>query len=149
MTAEEVAEREIRIVRVFDAPRERVWRAWTVPDELARWWGRRGWRARPSAITMDVRPGGTFRVVSVSEADGTEMTNEGVYREVAEPERLVIHAVPRHDRPGAVTEVTFTDLGDGRTEMTFRSTLWTTEPVWRSAAGGVASAFDRLAELLG
>jgi uncharacterized protein YndB with AHSA1/START domain len=148
MPGEDSAEREIRVVRVFDAPRERVWRAWTVPEELARWWGRRGWRAQLPTITMDVRPGGTFRVLSVSEADGAEMTNEGVYREVAAPERLVIHAVPSGDRPGAVTEVTFRDLGDGRTEMAFRSTLWTTHPVWRAAARGLESAFDRLAELV-
>ena len=124
----------IEISRTFQAPRERVWKAWTDPDELAVWWGRRGWSARREEITMDVRPGGAFRVVSVNDADGREMVNEGVYREVVEPERLSF----------GETTVTFTDLGDGRTRMDFRSAA---EHPPR-AAGGLASAFERLAEHL-
>ena len=54
---------------------------------------------------------------------------------------------PRGDRPGALTVVTVRDLGDGRTEVA--STVWTTEAVWRSAPGGMGSAFERLAEHLG
>jgi uncharacterized protein YndB with AHSA1/START domain len=124
----------IEITRTLDAPRERVWAAWTDPDQLARWWGRRGWVARRETITMDVRPGGAFRVVSVNEADGREMVSEGVYREVVEPERLSF----------GETTVMFTDLGDGRTRMDFRSTA----DVPDTAAGGLASAFERLAEHL-
>ena len=126
----------IEITRVLDAPRERVWRAWTRPEELACWWGKRGWTAQLETIVMDVRPGGAFRVVSVSDADGREMVNEGVYREVVEPERLSF----------GETTVTFTDLGDGRTRMDFRTTV--AERFRTAAAGGLASAFDRLAEHL-
>jgi uncharacterized protein YndB with AHSA1/START domain/catechol 2,3-dioxygenase-like lactoylglutathione lyase family enzyme len=140
---------EITITRVFDAPRQLVWDAWTQPGQLARWWGKRGWTADRSSIVMDVRPGGTFRLTSVSDEDGAEMPQEGVYREVVEPERLVIEEVPGgnwHD--GATTVVTFTDLGDGRTEMTFRSTVQTTEEMRGHAEGGAAGSFDRLAEHL-
>ena len=129
----------IAITRVYDAPRELVWKAWTEPDQLARWWGRRGWNAVRSTITMDVRPGGAFYVNTVS-ADGAELATDGVYREVVEPERLVLG-----NAEGALTTVTFTDLGDGRTEMTFQ----TTATMGERAAGGLASAFDRLAEHLG
>ena len=146
---ETVAAREITITRVFDAPRELVWKAWTEPDRLARWWGRRGWNAVAASITMDVRPGGVFRLTSVNEQDGRRMPQEGVYREVVEPERLVLEEAAEdawHD--GAVTVVTFADLGDGRTEMTFQATIRTSDEMRGVARRGIADAFDRLAEHL-
>ena len=136
--AEAPTAREITITRVFDAPRELVWKAWTEPERLARWWGKRGWSTPLSTITMDVRPGGAFRLVSVSDEDGHEMTLDAVYGEVVEPERLTF---------GAAT-VTLSDLGDGRTEMVFRTTMQATDELRDVAAGGLASAFDRLAEHL-
>jgi uncharacterized protein YndB with AHSA1/START domain len=127
---------EITIRRVFDAPRELVWKAWTEPERLARWWGKRGWSTPLESITMDVRPGGTFRLNSVNDEDGREMPIDAVYREVIAPERLAF---------GEAT-VMLTDLGDGRTEMVFRTTLETSDQVREQAEGGLASAFDRLAE---
>jgi uncharacterized protein YndB with AHSA1/START domain len=129
---------EITITRVFDAPRERVWQAWTEPERLARWWGKRGWSTPLSSITLDVRPGGVFRLNSISDEDGREMPLDTVYREVVEPERLAF---------GEAT-VTLTDLGDGRTEMIFHTTVEMTDATRRAAEGGLASAFDRLAEQL-
>ena len=135
---EAVARREITITRIYDAPRELVWKAWTEPERLARWWGKRGWTTPPSSVTMDVRPGGVFRLNSISEDDGREMPLDTVYREVVEPERLAF---------GDAT-VTLTDLADGRTEMTFHTTIETTEKIREAAVGGLSSAFDRLAEQL-
>ena len=129
---------EIVVTRVFDAPRERVWRAWTEPAELARWWGKRGWTTPPESVTMDVRPGGEFSLLSVSDEDGREMRLDTTYHEIVEPERL---------RFGEAT-VTLIDLGDGRTEMVYRTTTEMTDEIRRRAAGGLASAFDRLAEQL-
>ncbi len=144
-----VTAREITITRVFEAPRELVWKAWTEPERLARWWGKRGWNAVPSSITMDVRPGGAFRVTTVSEEDGAEMPTEGVYREVLAPERLVFAEVPREDcHEGAVGTVTLTERRDGTTEMVFQTTIWATGEHTDSTAGGLESAFDRLAETL-
>ena len=134
--AEAVTAHKIAITRVFDAPRELVWKAWTDPAQLAAWWGKRGWNALPSTIT-------------VSEADGTEMPQEGVYREVVAPERLVIEEASEgawHD--GAVSIVTFTDLGDGRTAMDFRTTVHTTDEMRGHAEAGMASSIERLAEHL-
>jgi uncharacterized protein YndB with AHSA1/START domain len=124
----------IEITRVYDVPRERVWAAWTRPEELAKWWGKRGWTARAETIEMDVRPGGAFRVVTVNDDDGREMVSDGVYREVAPPERLSF----------GESTVTFTDLGDGRTRMDFR----TSTPMDETAVGGFNSALDRLQEEL-
>lgn len=147
--AEEAVAREVDITRVFDAPRELVWRAWTEPGQIARWWGRRGWSTPLSEITMDVRPGGAFSLTSVSDEDGTEITQSGTYLEVVEPERLVIEEPAENAwHAGAVTVVTFADLGDGKTEMVFRTTIRTTAEGLDTAAAGFASSFDRLAEHL-
>ena len=137
-----VTTHEIAITRVYDAPREQVWKAWTEPERIASWWGKRGWNTPPSSVTLDVRPGGVFRLNSISEADGREMPLDAVYREVVEPERLVFAKGGEH------STVTFTDLGDGRTEMSFRTTIEADEPLRDRARAGLASAFDRLAEQL-
>jgi uncharacterized protein YndB with AHSA1/START domain len=123
----------IEITRVFDAPRDKVWRAWTDPVELAKWWGKRGWTAQAETIVMDVREGGTFRVVTTHE-DGRTMVNEGIYHVVVEPERIEF----------GESTVSFTDLGNGRTRMDFR----TTTPMNETAIGGFNSALDRLEEEL-
>ena len=140
---------EITITRVYDAPRELVWKAWTEPARLAQWWGPRGWRTDPADVTMDVQPGGSFRVTSVNDADGAEMTTESVFREVVEPERLVVEEAAEDSwHEGAVSVLTLHDLGGGRTEMVFRSTINTTAEMGGNAERGLASAFDRLAEVL-
>jgi uncharacterized protein YndB with AHSA1/START domain len=124
-----------------------VWKAWTEPERLATWWGPHGWSTSPADVTMDVRPGGIFRVSSARDDDGSEMTTEGVYREVLEPERLVLEEAGEGNwHEGAVSIVTLTDLGEGRTEMVFRATIETTEEMIRSAESGLGSAFDRLAD---
>lgn len=140
---------EITISRVFDAPRELVWKAWTEPDRLATWWGPHGWTNPLSKITMDVRPGGAFRVTSISDEDGSEMSSHGVYREVVEPERLVFEEPAEGSwHEGAVSVVTLTDLGDARTEVVLRSTINTSEEMRAHAERGMAASFDRLAEHL-
>jgi uncharacterized protein YndB with AHSA1/START domain len=145
---EAITAHEITIRRVFRAPLQLVWDAWTRPDQLARWWGPSGW-STPS-LEMDVRPGGSFRATHVADEGGDEMTMHGVYREVVELERLVLEE-PADDawHEGAVSEVTFTDLGDGRTEMVVRSTVNTTDEMRAIAEAGMAGSFDRLAEHLG
>jgi uncharacterized protein YndB with AHSA1/START domain len=146
---EAVTAHEITITRVIHAPRELVWRAWTDPEHLSRWWGARGWSTAPSDVTIEVRPGGIFRVGSVSDTDGSEMTTEGVFREVVAPERLVLDEAAEDSwHEGARNVVTFADLGDGRTEMVMRSTIYTTDDAARTAEAGMRSAIDRLAEVV-
>jgi uncharacterized protein YndB with AHSA1/START domain len=139
----------ITITRTLDAPRELVWKAWTKPQQLACWWGTRGWSTPLESITMDVRPGGSFRLTSVRDEDGRTMVTEAVYLEVVEPERLSFAEAPREDcHEGAVGTVTLTELGDGRTEMVFHSTIQTTGELGGNAQAGLERAFDRLAEHL-
>jgi uncharacterized protein YndB with AHSA1/START domain len=147
--AETASAQEITINRIYDAPRELVWKAWTEPEQLANWWGASGWTNPVEKITLDVRPGGAFSVTSISDEDGTEMTVTGVFSEVVEPERLVFEepaAGAWHE--GAVSELTLTDLGDGRTEMTVRSTIQTTDEMRAMAEEGMTTSFERLADHL-
>ena len=146
---EAVTAHQITITRVFEAPRELVWKAWTEPEQLARWWGPAGWTNPLETISMDVRPGGTFSVTSVSDTDGSEMTSQGVYREVVEPERLVFDEPAENAwHEGAVSIATFTDLGDGRTELVLHATIHTTDEMRAGAEAGMAGSLDRLAEHL-
>jgi uncharacterized protein YndB with AHSA1/START domain len=146
---EAVTAHEVTITRVYDAPRELVWKAWTEPDRLATWWGPRGWSTRPDDVTLDVRTGGAFHVLSRSDEDGSEMTTEGVYTEVRAPDRLAMQE-PSEDawHEGAKSEITLRDLGGGRTEMAFRATVHTTDEMRAVMTGGLNSAFDRLGEHL-
>jgi uncharacterized protein YndB with AHSA1/START domain len=139
---------EITITRVYDAPRELVWKAWTKPEELVEWWGPSGWSTPLDTVTMEVWPGGTFRLTSISD-EGAEMPVVGTYREVVEPERLVLEEPGEHAwHDGSVSTVTFTDLGDGRTEMTLTATIETTAEMRVNAEDGMRGTLDRLAEHL-
>jgi uncharacterized protein YndB with AHSA1/START domain len=146
---EAITAHEITVTRVFDAPRRLVWDAWTQPRQLAAWWGASGWTTPPENVRLDLRPGGMMRLTSISDHDGSEMTTHGVLREVVEPERLVF-VEPAEDswHEGAESVVTFRDLGDGRTEMVFVSTIYTTDEMRVHAEAGIASSLDRLAKVL-
>lgn len=72
--------------RVFDAPRERVWAAWTQVEHMKKWWGPKGFKVKH--MTMDLRPGGTLHYCLVA-PDGSEMWGKMAYREIRKPEKLV------------------------------------------------------------
>jgi uncharacterized protein YndB with AHSA1/START domain len=121
--------------RIIDAPRELVWKAWTDPEHLAKWWGPHG--MENPVCEVDLKPGGRYRIV-MRDSKGVDYPITGVYREVVVPERIVStvntaeHSQEWHDlinqnRPGggkAATEmlltVTFDEIG-GKTKITIRS----------------------------
>lgn len=84
---EKAVDREFVIARVFNAPRELVWKAWAERERLMQWFGPKGF-TMPIA-KMDFRPGGTFHYCLRS-ADGKEMWGKFVYREIVAPERIVL-----------------------------------------------------------
>ena len=146
------SDREIVMTRAFDAPRDLVFEAWTKPEHVRHWWGRRG-----STIVhceADVRPGGPWRYVT-REENGVEVPFIGVYREVTPPERLVhteIYDVePFNSGDPAVVTVTFSEEA-ARTTVTVTS-LYPTKEVRDIVLGsgmevGAADSYDRLAERL-
>lgn len=112
------ADREIIITRVFNAPRERVFKAWTDPKHVDRWWGPRGFTNE--TFEMDVRPGGVWRYMMHSTEYGN-YPNKIVYLEVVKPERLVYdHGADDDKPPHFRVTVTFADKGQ-KTELTMRS----------------------------
>src|SRR6266571_3211312 len=80
---------EATVTRIFDAPRELVWKMFTEPEHFAHWFGTPPFTTPLSTIAMDVRPGGEFRATMVHETDGTELPFVGRFVEIVEPERLV------------------------------------------------------------
>lgn len=115
-------DRTIRTERVFDAGRERVWRALTEPDLLAQWWGRGN---RLVVECLELEPGGRWRFVEHS--DHGVHGFEGRYREITPPERIVMtfawDGMPDHV---VVQTLILEDLGDGRTRMVGESLFTTT-----------------------
>jgi uncharacterized protein YndB with AHSA1/START domain len=138
----------ITITRVFDAPRERVWKEWTEPEPFADWFGGTHGEVPLSTVSMDVRPGGAWRAMMFAGPERSEIHWKGEYREVVEPERLVFTV---SDQPGDAYElviVVLTDLGDGRTEMLFQQRGRMSAEQYERAAGGWSTFFDRIAERL-
>jgi uncharacterized protein YndB with AHSA1/START domain len=115
----EIKEREIVITRIFDAPRELVFEAWTNPIHAAQWWGPNGFTN--TIQEMDVRPGGVWRFI-MHGPDGVDYPNKIVYKDVVKPERLVYaHGGDEENDPGQFqVTVTFDHQGN-KTELTMRS----------------------------
>lgn len=143
------SEHELTITRVFDAPRELVFAAWTDPDHLAGWWGPTGFTA--TSCTVRLTEGGQWRT-RISDGAGTEMWASGVYREIVHPERLVFTFA--WDEPDGsrghdtVVTVTFADR-DGKTEMTFHQAVFRTVEARDNHESGWAETFADLVDHLG
>jgi uncharacterized protein YndB with AHSA1/START domain len=142
-------DREIHIERVFDAPRDKVFAAFTNPELIPEWWGPRG--TTTIVDEMDVRPGGSWRFVGRG-ADGSETAFRGTYREITAPERIV-QTFEWEGLPGHVSVETavFEDLGD-RTRLVATSLFHTSEErdgmLHSGMEGGMNETYDRLDEVL-
>ena len=140
------AETGITITRVFDAPRERVWKEWTEPERFADWFGGSQAEVPVSTVSMDVREGGAWRATMFADPGRREIHWHGEYREVVEPERLIFTV---SDQPGDEYElviVVLTDLGDGRTEMLFQQRGGMSREEYERAGEGWSGFFDRMDE---
>jgi uncharacterized protein YndB with AHSA1/START domain len=142
------SDREVRLTRVFDAPRQMVWDAFTKPELMKRWFGPRGWSL--AECTIDLRVGGVWRFI-LQGPEGQKMGMRGVYREIKAPERSV-HVESFDDYPGeSVVTAVFTEKG-GKTTME-ATVLYASKEV-RDAViqsgmeHGAAESYDKLAELL-
>ena len=125
----ETSSKDFVISRVFDAPRDLVWKAFTDPERMKQWWGPKGFTV--IASKMDLRPGGTYHY-GMKAPDGSAMWGKFVYREIVPPERLVFinsfsdeaGGTTRHPLHPAwplemLSTFTFEDLGD-KTRFTMR-----------------------------
>ena len=143
---------EVTLTRIFNAPRELVWKAWTDPAMLARWWGPHGF-TNP-LCEADVRPGGKI-LIHMRAPDGTVFPMTGTFDEVAEPECLVFRAVPVDDQGTALLEslttVTLHDLG-GKTKVIVHASAVPLQPVadgmLKGMEPGWSQSLERLAEVV-
>jgi uncharacterized protein YndB with AHSA1/START domain len=147
--AAEPAGRVLVITHIFDAPRNLVFKAWTEPEHLVHWWGPRGFTS--TIIANDVRPGGAYRV-HMRGPEGDDHWSQGVYREVVEPERLVMtrawtDAGGKPTSPETVLTVTFEE-DDGKTKLTLHQAVFESVTARDAHRGGWNSSLDRLAAYL-
>ncbi|MFD1811474.1 SRPBCC family protein [Rhodococcus gannanensis] len=116
-------DRDCHVERIFDAPRARVWAAYTEPELIAQWWGRGN---LVDVVTWEFRVGGHWRFVE--HHDSTSDGFEGRFREIVPEERLVNSfewdGMPTH---ASLDAVDFVDLGDGRTKIVVESLFLTAE----------------------
>lgn len=136
---------ELRITRTLEAPRERVFAAWTDPAQLARWWGPKSFTL-PS-MEADIRPGGQWRAC-IRSPEGQDHWMGGTYKEIDPPERLVFSFA--WEEPDALdTLITVTLKADGaRTRLTFHQTPFRTTESRDSHMGGWTSCLERLDDFL-
>jgi uncharacterized protein YndB with AHSA1/START domain len=144
------SDREIHIEREFDAPRDRVFAAFTDPALIPEWWGPRS--TTTEVVEMDVRTGGDWRFIAHN-SDGTQTGFRGTYREITPPERIV-QTFEWDGMPGYVSVETavLEDLGNDRTKVTTTAIFHTAEErdgmLGSGMEGGMTETYERLDELL-
>ena len=147
-SAAQMAERELVIERIFNAPRHLVFRAWTEPEHMVQWFGPRGFKS--TVLKNELRPGGAYRIHMLG-PDGDHWT-QGVYREIVPPERLVMagswaDAQGNPTRPETVLTLTFAEH-DGKTKLKLHQVGFESVTARDAHQGGWNSSFDCLAEYL-
>jgi uncharacterized protein YndB with AHSA1/START domain len=136
--------------RVFDAPRELVWKACTDPDLIPQWWGPR--YLTTTVDKMELKVGGVWRYIQ-KDAEGNEYAFNGVYKVIEPPERLA-YTFEFEPMAGHISTDTITleELPDGKTKITTRTTFDTIEDLegmlQSGMEGGAVETWDRLEELL-
>jgi uncharacterized protein YndB with AHSA1/START domain len=140
---DEMTFRELDIVRVFDAPRELVWAAWTDPDQIAQWWGPAGMHTPRESVELDVRPGGVFRITMVQTETGAEFPSDMHFTVVDPTDTLAFEWEGQRGIGGGGATVTFKDLG-GRTEVVNHFAGYTSDVIQGFMVQGTNEQFDKL-----
>lgn len=151
---------ELVVTRIFDAPRELVWKAWTDPQHFMRWWGPKDFTA--PYCTMDFREGGKY-LYSMRSPEGRDYWSTGVYMEIVPLERIV-YSDSFSDAEGNVVPATYYDMGtdfpletvvtvifedqDGKTKMTLIHAGMPAGQMKEMTGAGWNESFDKLAESL-
>jgi uncharacterized protein YndB with AHSA1/START domain len=130
----------VRYTRVFSAPRDLVFRCMLTPEHLTHFWGPAGMSAPLDGITLDPRPGGVFETVMVADHGAGRYTMRAVFDEIVEPERISWTEV----ESGLRSRSTFTDLGDGRTQVTIEQSDMPAAFMTDEAQAGFRTSLDKL-----
>ena len=149
-TVTEPADRVLVITRVFDAPRELVFKAWTDPEHLVHWMGPRGFKS--NIEHSELRPGGAYRIY-MQGPEGDDHWTQGVFREIIEPERLVMagswaDAKGNPISPETLLTLTFEEHEQTKTRLTLHQAIFESVTARDAHRGGWSSSLDRLADYL-
>jgi uncharacterized protein YndB with AHSA1/START domain len=140
---------KVEVNRIFQAPRERVWAAWTEPEQVAEWWGPHHFHVPVESIDLDVRPGGHYYLTMVETASGTKYPAHFEIVEVLE-HRLLVFTSPPEPEYGMPDEITtrveFSDV-DGGTRVNVVSGPYT-DQMGPNAETGWAEQFEKLDALV-
>ncbi len=136
--------------RVLDAPRDKLWRCWTEPDLLKRWFCPRPWQV--SEARIDLRPGGELYTL-MNGPEGQQSPNLGVFLEIVPNERLVMTDAFQpgwkpSGRPFMVADVRFADAGPGGTHYLARAMHWSAEAKKEHEAMGFHEGWGKAADQL-
>ena len=148
-TPVQTADQRITITRLFDAPRELVFRAWTDPDHVAKWFGPAGFQVPRDSVEIDLRVGGRFNLRMEQGGSGKEYPLSYEIVEFVEPELLVLKSDPNPSMGlphGTVARIELHEE-DGRTRMTLTDGPYAAE-MGSGAGAGWEGAFDKLEALL-
>ena len=164
MTNEATSEAAVQtLTRIFDAPRALVWKAWTSPEHVMKWWGPKGFTS--PVCRIDLRVGGHF-TYSMKSPDGQVGYNGGEFREIIAFKKIVWlwyfsdadgnrvspaqYGFPEEDREGNLDTILFEDYGSGQTKLTYlRNDPTATKEERDGVAEGYDQIFDKLAEVVG
>lgn len=142
-------EHAVTIERVLDAPRDLVWRAFTDPDEVTKWWGPEHFTTPRETIEFDLRPGGACRLTMIG-PDGQEYPNDGHFGIVEAPERFSLGGKVDNNPMMESVETTFEfiALDEKRTKVIVTSRMICVEALIAMANAGWNSQMDKLVRLL-
>ena len=138
-TTERRSERELVFTRSFEAPARLVFKAWTTPELLLRWWTPKSFGITFISCDLDLRPGGTYRFVFGHPASEQPMAFVGRYLEVDPPHRLVWTNEEAED--GAISTLTLTEV-DGRTHLVLTDLYPSRDALDAAIASGSTAGFD-------
>ena len=143
---ERTSDRELTVTRSFSSPPADVWRAWTTPELLLKWWAPKSFGVQFVSCEADVRPGGSYRFVMSHPSHAEPMAFFGRYLEAEPPRRLVWTNEEAGD-DGQISTVSFEDA-DGGTRLTMRELYPTKaaldEAIASQATSGFCETFDQL-----
>jgi uncharacterized protein YndB with AHSA1/START domain len=140
--------REVQIVHLFDAPRERVFQAWMDPDDVSRWWAPEGLEVPPDSVQIEAQAGGRFHLTMLDPRDGTAYPMRATILEIDVPKLIVLRTEPLPNvgipHP-TITRVTFQAIGQ-RTRMIFTAGPYPDDVLADSQAGwnSIVSKLDQL-----
>ena len=144
VAAPQSAANELTMTRIFDAPRDLVFKAWTAPEHMMNWFCPNGFTL--PVCEMDFRVGGRFRLC-MRASDGNEHWVRGVYREIVPVELIVFTGTMEHDGNEVLTTVTFDDQ-ENKTRLTVHQTYSIETDSTRGARQGWTETLERLAVYL-